>query len=217
MPSRRRKRVSHQSTLTLATATTTNHASVSSRPDILQDRILQGCCNVGDTVEAKLSETVSCAPNSRAYLNLNSAPLPVSESSSASLAVTGSSTTKVTFAKNHTNRPDRYATNQATTSRAFLTASATTLQQSSTRRASGIFMDRCATPTRSLTNASLNSINSGISNNSSVFSTAMPLADSSMSIQSQFSEVSSMLSAAMTASGLPTMMDAMHNWLKMRT
>ncbi|KAF8931117.1 hypothetical protein BGZ58_007809 [Dissophora ornata] len=42
------------------------------------------------------------------------------------------------------------------------------------------------------------------SSNSSVFSTAMPLADSSMSIQSQLSE-SSMLSAAMTASGLPPM------------
>ncbi|KAG0366847.1 hypothetical protein BGZ54_004786 [Gamsiella multidivaricata] len=54
-------------------------------------------------------------------------------------------------------------------------------------------------PKRSLTNSSL------ASSNGSVFSTAtMPLADSSMSIQSHQSE-SSMLSAAMTASGLPSM------------
>ncbi|KAG0274460.1 hypothetical protein BGZ95_009779 [Linnemannia exigua] len=52
-------------------------------------------------------------------------------------------------------------------------------------------------PSRSFTGSSLNSARS-------VFSTAMPLADSSMSIQSQRSE-SSLLSAVISAGGLPTM------------
>ncbi|KAK3845979.1 MAG: hypothetical protein J3R72DRAFT_435005 [Linnemannia gamsii] len=52
-------------------------------------------------------------------------------------------------------------------------------------------------PSRSFTGSSLSSA-------SSVFSTAMPLADSSMSIQSQRSE-SSLLSAVISASGLPSM------------
>ncbi|KAF9123906.1 hypothetical protein BGW39_008603 [Mortierella sp. 14UC] len=52
-------------------------------------------------------------------------------------------------------------------------------------------------PSRSFTSSSLSSA-------SSVFSTAMPLADSSMSIQSQLSE-SSLLSAVISAGGLPSM------------
>ncbi|KAF9907843.1 hypothetical protein EC991_010441 [Linnemannia zychae] len=51
-------------------------------------------------------------------------------------------------------------------------------------------------PSRSFTSSSLSSA-------SSVFSTAMPLADSSMSIQSQLSE-SSLLSAVISAGGLPS-------------
>ncbi|KAF9926520.1 hypothetical protein FBU30_003923 [Linnemannia zychae] len=62
-------------------------------------------------------------------------------------------------------------------------------------------------PSRSFTSASLTSnvsINSNTSSGNSIFSTAMPLADSSMSIQSQQSE-SSLLSAVISASGFPSM------------
>lgn len=65
------------------------------------------------------------------------------------------------------------------------------------RKATGVVVPG-SRPSRSFTSSSLSS------NASSVFSTAMPLADSRMSIESQRSE-SSLLSAVISAGGLPSM------------
>lgn len=88
-------------------------------------------------------------------------------------------------------------TNTTSTSRPTPMGALTSITPS--RPPLSILTDLASKSLRSQTRSSLSQ-----SDKSSVFSTTMPLADSSMSIQSRLSE-SSLLSAAMSASGLPSM------------